>query len=552
MRSTSPTFGYSLGCAAFVAGFFFAAVAPLRAEEPLHQRIDQAIRAAMPDFDQQAAPIASDAEFLRRIYLDLVGTIPTSAEARAFLDDSAADKRAKLIDKLLASPEHARHLQQVFDAVLMERRPDRNVARNVWQQFLYKSFLDNKPWDELVRELLAADTKDTSARADRAVAKFYLERDAEPHLMTRDISRLFLGMNLQCAQCHDSPIVEDYKQDHYYGVFAFVSRTSILKPKGSNQGTLAEKAEGEVTYQSVFDPKKATKSTGPRMPGGTPITEPKLEKGKEYEPAKAGSPPVPKFSRRAQLALQVANADNAAFKRTSANRFWALMMGRGLVHPLDLDHSTNPASHPELLNLLADEFAAMKFNTRELLRQLALSQTYQRSSELPAGAKEVKPETFAVGLLKPLTPEQLAWCSMQATGLTDVERKASKTPDTLYAKLSANVPAFVAAFGKRPGEPVDQGFETSLDQTLFVAHGSLLRTWLAPSKAGNLLGRLEPIKESDAVAEELYLSVMTRQPGDEERREVADYLKDRTKDRSAAMQELAWALLASAEFRFNH
>jgi hypothetical protein len=519
--------------------------------EPLHERIDRAVAAGEKDFDKLSAAPASEAEFLRRITLDLTGTIPTAADARAFLKDPSPDKRARLIDRLLASPEYARHMQDVFDVLLMERRPDKNVPRAAWQEYLRASFADNKPWDVLVREILSADGADPKARP---AAKFLLDRDAEPNLSTRDVGRLFLGMNLQCAQCHDHPLVAHYRQADYYGIFAFLSRTLAFADKAKGITVLAEKAEGETTYQSVFDPKKETKKTPPVVPGGQAVVEPVLEKGKEYEVAPAaGVRPVPKFSRRARLAGQVAARDNERFRRNIANRLWALPMGRGLVHPLDLDHPDNPPSHPELLALLADEIAAMKFDVRGFLREIALSKTYQRSSALPPGANEVSPTSMTVARLKPLSPEQLARSLMQATGLTDAERMAlgrGATEAALSARLAGNVAPFVAAFGGKPGQSQDN-FEATLDQALFLSNGKLVRSWLAP-RAGNLTDRLATLKEANAVAEELYLSVLTRMPTDEERQEVAACLKGHEADRTAALQELAWALLASAEFRFNH
>src|SRR5262249_1867781 len=154
---------------------------------------------------------------------------------------------------------------------------------------------------------------------------------------------------------------------------------------------------------------------------------------------------------------------------------WALMMGRGLVHPLDFDHSNNPPSHPELLALLTEEFIATKFDVRAYLRELALSATYQRSSEAPAGVKE--PPRFAVALLKPLSPEQLAWSLMQASGLTDAERKALGTGATeaaLYALLNPQTAPVVAAFANSPGTPVN--FDARVEQALFLANGPLLKT----------------------------------------------------------------------------
>lgn len=525
-------------------------VVPATAAPPLHEQIDQVVAAGQPDFEKHAAPLACDAEFLRRVTLDLTGTIPTAAEARAFLADASPDKRAKLIDRLLASPEHARHLATVFDVLLMERRPDKHVPRAAWLEYLRASFAANKPWDQLVGELLSADGSDPKARP---AAKFLLDRDADPNVLTRDVSRLFLGINLQCCQCHDHPLVADYKQDDYYGLFAFVSRSFVFTDKGKG-AVLAEKAEGDVSFQSVFDPAKVTKTTGPHVPGGKLVAEPTFAKGQEYEVAPAKDVrPVPKFSRRAQLAPQLTSRGYAQFKRASANRFWALLMGRGLVHPLDMDHSANPPSHPALLDLLAEEFAAGNFNIRAFLRELALSRTYQRSSELPAGVEKVPPASYLAARLKPLGPEELAWALMQATGLTDAERKAlgqSANEAALSARLAGNVTPFVRTFGGQPGQP-ETGFQATLDQALFLSNGAAVRGWLTP-RPGNLVDRLLACKGSGVVADELYLSVLTRPPGDDERRDVAEYLKGRDQDRAAALQELAWALLATAEFRFNH
>jgi hypothetical protein len=526
-------------------------VLPAHAQPSLHERIDQLI-AGKADFQKQAAAPASDAEFLRRAYLDLTGTIPSSTEARAFLKDASGAKRSQLIERLLTSPEHARYLATVFDVMLMERRPDKHVPRAQWLDYLRASFAANKPWDQLVREILSADGVDPKLRP---AAKFYLDREGEINLLTRDISRLFLGMNLQCAQCHDHPLVEAYKQAHYYGIAAFFNRSFVFADKATKQSVFAEKAEGEVSYQSVFDPMKLTKMTGPRVPFLAPVKEPSLEKGTEYAVAPAKDiRPVPKFSRRAQLAGQITAADDAPFRRNIVNRLWTLMMGRGLVHPVDMDHPANPPSHPELLTLLADEFGRMKFDMRALLRELALSKTYQRASEPPVGATDVPAQSFAVANLKPLAPEQLAFSLMQASGLTDAERKAlgkGLNEGALYARLAGNVSSFVATFGSQPGQPENQSFQATLDQTLFLTNGGVVRGWLAP-RPGSLIDRLVALKDDNAIADELYLSVLTRLPSAEEKNDVGAYLKTRAADRPAAFQELAWALMAAAEFRFNH
>jgi hypothetical protein len=526
--------------------------APLRAE-PLHQRIDRAIAARLPDFAYRAAGPASDAEFLRRLYLDLTGTIPTAAGARAFLKDPSPQKRTALIDRLLASPEHARHLARVLDVWLMERRPDKHVPHADWLEYLRAATAANKPWDELVRDILGSDGAEPRTRPG---TKFILDRDAEPNLLTRDIGRLFLGMNLQCCQCHDHPRVEEYRQEHYYGLYAFVSRTTLITPKADKTlklSVLGEKADGEVTFQSVFDKAKVTKSTGPRMPNGPALKEPAPEKGKEYVVAPAaGVRPVPRFSRRALLGPELTRADHGPFKRNIANRLWALMMGRGLYHPLDMDHPGNPPTHPELLALLADDIGARKFDMRGFLRELALSQAYQRSSELPSDAAEPAPALLTSALLKPLSPEQLAFALLQATGVADAERKAlgaRASESALDARLAPQAAPLVKAFAGPPGTP--QVFDARLDQALLLANGPAVRAWLAPGP-GNLTARLAPLPTADVIAEELYLSVLTRLPDVEERREVGAFLAARPKDPTAALQDLAWALLASAEFRFNH
>lgn len=534
--------------ALLVSGLVFLPAA--HAAAPLHERIDTAIAAALPDFAKRAAGPAADAEFLRRVTLDLTGTIPTAADARAFLNDPRSDKRAVLIDRLLASPEHARRLATVFDVMLMERRPARNAAEAPWQEYLRASFAANKAWDQLAREILSADGVDPKLRP---ASRFLLDRNGEPNLLTRDISRLFLGTNLQCCQCHDHPRVEEYKQEHYYGLFAFLSRSVLVRDNKLRVAVLGEKADGDVTFQSVFDKTKTTKRTGPRVPGGPVLTEPAVAKGKEYlvAPAK-GVRPVPRHSRRALLGPQLARGDYLPFKRNIANRLWALVMGRGLVHPLDMDHPANPPSHPALLALLAEDIAARKFDVRGFLRELTLTRTYQRSSEPPPGAKEPEPTQYTVALMKPLSPEQLAWALMQAAGLTDAERKAlgkRATEAALYARLRGNVAPFVRTFGSPAGTP--ESFDARLDQALFLANGPTVRAWLAP-RPGNLTDRLLRLPSADAVAEELYLSVLTRRPTAEERKETADYLAAHARDRTTALQDLAWALLASAEFRFNH
>jgi hypothetical protein len=504
------------------------------AAEPLHARIDALIAAGHPDYKKQVAPIAGDAEFLRRMYLDLTGTIPTAAEAKAFLADSDTKKREVLIDKLLATPGYARWMAQYFDVVLMERRPDAKVPRAAWEDYLRKSFAANTPYDAFAREMLSADGVDPKLRP---AAKFFLDRGFEPNLVTKDLGRVFLGRNLQCAQCHDHPQIVDYKQADYYGIQAFLNRSFLFPNANAPTAVIAEKADGEVSFGSVFDKAKKTGSTPPRVIGGKAVDEPKAEKGKEYKVAPAANVrPVPAFSRREKLAAAVTESD--LFARAGANRLWAFMLGRGLVNPVDLDHSGNPPSHPELLDLLAAEFAAQNYDVKWLLREVALSKTYQRSSEVPVALAEVPADRYLVAPLKPLAPEQLAFAAAQATGPATAIADAAAAP---------TVNAFRAAFGGKPGE-VEDGSPT-LDQTLFLKNGAVVRGLVTP-KPGNLADRLAKLPDEQA-ADELFLAVLTRTPTADERADVVAAVKGAA-NRPAAFGELVWALVASAEFRFSH
>ncbi len=517
-------------------------------QPPLSQRIDQHIQKGLKE---APAPRSSDEEFLRRIYLNLTGIVPSVEEARSFLGDKTADKRAKLVDKLLASEGYARHMTNLYDVLLMDRRADKHVKRGEWRAFLHASFAGNKPYDQMVREILSADGSDPKTRAP---AKFYLDRDGEPNVLTKDISRLFLGMNLNCAQCHDHPLVDAYKQDFYYGVLAFLNRSYVFTDKGTKVSIYAEKAEGDVTFQSVFVA-KITKSSGPRLPEGPEIKEPKFDKGQEYvKPVAKGERGVPKFSRRAQLAGAITSKDNPRFARATVNRLWFFLMGRGIIDPVEYDHPANPPSHPALLQMLSDEFVVGKYDLKAMVRAIVLSDAYQRSSETAKG-NEGDPKAFAVSSLKAMTPEQFAMSLLQATGKIAADRQAQgakANEAALYVAAAAQAQPIINLFGSQPGDAAfNQDFEATLDQTLFLTNGAILRDWLT-ARPGSLIDRANAQKDASLVAEELYLSVLSRMPGAEERKEVADYLTRRAAERVPALQDLAWALLASAEFRFNH
>lgn len=523
-------------------------IPPPRSIEPVHPRIDALVAAGFNG--ARPAPPADDAEFARRIYLDLTGTIPTAAEARAFEKDRSPNKRAKLIDTLLGRPGYFRRLLWFWDATLMERRRDSKVPRAAWEGYLSRAVAENRPYDQFVREMLSADGVDPKTRP---AAKFMLDRDLEPNLVTRDLARLFLGRNLQCAQCHDHPQIDDYKQADYYGIQAFLNRSYLFPNAQAATAVIAEKADGDVSFMSVFDKAKKSNTALPHIPGGKALAEAKPEKGKEYRVAPAKDVrPVPAYSRRERLAAAITSPDNPAFARNAVNRIWAMMMGRGLVNPVDMDHGGNPPSHPELLDLLAAEFVSHRYDVKWLIREIALSETYQRSSVVPQGLEGAAEDRYLVAVLKPLGPEQFAYAIMEATGQADCERAAlgAKVGDAeLDARLLPRIAPFRAMFGGRAGESQD-GFAANLDQTLFLKYGSVVRGMIAP-RAGNLADRLSKMTNPGEFADELFLSVLSRRPTVEEKADAARTLTS-TRDRAAATAELIWALVASTEFRFNH
>ena len=536
----------------------------------LHEQIDTLIEKRLVERKISPADQSDDSEFIRRIYLDLTGVIPTTAQAREFLDSSEADKRRKLIDKLLATDDYALHMARVFDVMLAERRvPATNlydVPAAAWRVYLTEAFIENRPWDQLVREMLGGEGTDGKIPG---ASKFYLVRDADPHQITRDVGRVFLGVDLQCAQCHDDPRFAEYRQSEYFGIYAFVERfrREPLSPRGAH---ISEAALSKTTFTSVFTAKGG--ETNPKLPGGEMIPDPVFEKGKEYlvKPVRRDAGGVPAYSRRAKLAEQLPRAETPGFSRNIANRLWALFLGRGIIHPLDLDHASNPPSHPELLDCLADWMVDHKFDLKATIREIVLSRTYQRSSILPAGVDDLPDDAFAVAMQRGLTAEQLRWSVLEASGrmaqLMSGPVRTSKTPaipynekDPEWKKRMARhesaeriTAGLVTAFASAPG--VWEGdFQPIVDQALFLLNSTQVDAVLV-EVPGNAYQRLLMTNDSDALAEDLYLSVLTRRPSAAEKETVRELLGSAKslKDRREPVRALMVGLMLSSEFRLNH
>jgi len=531
------------------AGVVLSAPPSVRAEEtPLRQRIDAEIRAAWQKEGITPAALADDAAFLRRLYLDLLGTIPTAEEVVAFLKDTDTAKRSKLIDQLLDDPRHVDHQTTTWDQLYFGRHPpdsELTNRRDGFRKWLRAKFAANEPYDRWAREMLTADggTQD-------GPAMFYAQFRSKPEDMTEAVSRLFLGTQIHCARCHDHPF-DKWKQTDFYGMAGFFVRLSFIDTNhdGKRHYILAEKSSGEVLFTGPASEQKPGKKGDPvpaRFLGGELLTEPELPNDfKEPELKGNKNPPPPLFSRKQKFAEWATAVDNPYFTKAIVNRVWAQYMGRGLVHPVDDIRVKKPASHPELFEKLQEELVAHQYDLKWLTRELVNSQTYQLSS---AGAgTDAAPSYFERARVRPLTAEEMMASFRSATGF-DAAIQASggkpeqtKTPEEAYFMLSFGTPM------NGRGE-----FQPGLNEHLFLNNSGALRQAMIQPKKGNLA---ESIISSKAPLEEqvdqLFLSVLTRLPKDQERTKFVAYLSA-DKTINAAVEEALWVLLNTAEFRFNH
>lgn len=507
-------------------------------QEPLHQQIDRLIA---ENADGPLSERSSDSEFLRRVWLDFSGHIPSSTEARRFLADNSTDKRQRMIDELLSGERYSHRLADLFNVMLIERRS----KHDEWINYLRSAFAANKPWDQMVREILDPKAEDEQ---NRGAALFYTARlehygQNPPDVpgLVRDVGRMFLGVDVGCAQCHDHLFVDDYKQIDYQGLFAFVGNTTLrqdVKFPAIAENPLLKK----IAFKSVFTSDE--KMTGPRLPGGPEIEIPEQPKGEEYSvlpDKKTKTPGVLKFSPVRALSETITRNDKPEFARNIANRLWWAMMGRGLVDPLDLHHSGNPASHPQLLDLLATELIQHKYDLKWMLRELALTETYQRSSLLPEGSTDSpSPSFFRTALERPISSEQWFAILRDATGeSTDDSKTLSQWRDR-FDKIFANPPK----------EPEVQVAPT-VKAALFLSNDSVILSWF-DRREGNLVDRLCKLDDPSAVIDDAYLSVLTRMPTHDERNAMLRFMERFDGTREKAVGQIAWALAASTEFSVNH
>ncbi len=355
--------------------------------QQLHQRIDAASPVVMESLVSEPA---EDGLLLRRLSLDLRGVVPTRAELDAFVADQSPDRWQRWVHSFTEDPLCDEHLVTFLDRTLMMRRPHAQVDRASWLNYLREQVANNTPLDQLAKQILYSPwwTKD-----GRAVQKFYLDRGGDPHLITRDLGRVFLGRDLQCAQCHDHPLVDGYKQIDYHGLLAFVSPGSLAEAtykdaegKEQKMQLYIEKAAGDAAFESVFE-KGVPFRSGPRLPQRPEHFESYVLPDSRYAPEApvgsiAGVNLPPKQSRRQLLSEQLSSRENREFVGNWANRIWAMMFGQGIVHPVDMHHPANPPTNPTLYALITDGLIELDMSPRRFMEQLALTEVYRRGTWL--------------------------------------------------------------------------------------------------------------------------------------------------------------------------
>ena len=526
------------------------------AQTPLRDVIDQRVSEKWQAKNIQPATAADDAVFLRRIYLDLCGTIPTGDEAKAFLDDTAGDKRAKLIDKLLADPRYGQQQADFWDMIYFGRRPPGYDAdkRKGFQRWLRDSFNNNTPYDKIASAILKADGN----TAEQGAPMFLVQYDRQPEDATVKITQTFLGVQLQCARCHDHPY-ESWTQLDFFGMAAFLARLDKVEmgeKDGEKKIAIGEKNRGEINFVGPakdLEPGKKGEPVPAKFLLGETLTEPEQPKDAKEERFEGGKePPKPQFSRKDALADWITKRDNPYFARALANRLWAQFMGRGIIHPVDNMSESNEPTHPELLEEITKQLVDHNFDVKWYIKELTNSKTYQLASSGPVEAE--RPEWFERARVRPLSAEEMAEAWRVAVNYSAVDPKTKE-------QLEKGERFFpVGDYQKQfLGDPTDGvgNFLGGMHEHLYLTNGGIDR--LFDYREGGLLHTLVEAKKDvplEQRVEQLYLSVLSRRPRPEETQKFVEYIsaaeannKDRQHER---FREAAWALMTCSEFRFNH
>ena len=485
--------------------------------------IDRAIDARLAAANVKPSPESSDAEFLRRAYLDITGVIPSPEKAVEFLDDRSPDKRARLVDALLESPNYGRRMADVWVTLMYPMESDnRFVAKAPLTEWLTEQFNANTHWDRMAFDLITA-----TGELDKNGAAGYLLANRGVDRMTDSVGKLFLGVQIQCAQCHNHPWT-DWKQTEYWGLAQFFYKVGASNPRAAKDGgtiSLSEDGRGNRRFNPLPE---SAKDVAPKLLGGDML---RLDSSKPYRPV---------------LAAWVCTPDNPFFARAFANRMWAQLMGRGFVNPVDdLENDDNPATHPELLNALGKEFAASGFDIKHLVRGIANSKAYQRTSK-PVGDNRDDRTLYSHQAIKVLTGEQLFDSLTAVIGpLAGKDNPMRKQP--AFRGGPQGPRDVFAIFFRGSDDPKPTEYEAGIPQALRLMNSPVM----APARLTNVAGRITDRNAPPARAiEKLYLATLARRPTADEQKRLTEFVS-KHQDQRAAYGDVLWALLNSSEFALN-
>ena len=485
--------------------------------------IDPLVDAKLTKLNIQPSDLCSDEDFLRRAFLDVIGTLPKPDEVRKFLDDKRPDRRARMVDDLLKRQEYADYWGLKWSDLLRVERPTLGHAgAHAYYRWMRDSFATNKPFDRFARELLTAEGL---LRDQPAGYVFKAVKQSGEQAAT--ISQVLLGTRIECAKCHHHPF-DRWSQTDYFGMEAFFTQVSF-KPTPQGEMLLA-------------------KDSGPTKHSRTGETVFAHALG---EPSPTQSPDG---DRRKLLAEWMTSPKNPFFARNLVNRVWAHFLGRGLVEPVDDMRLTNPPTNPELLDALAARFIESGFDVHQLIRTITVSRAYQRSAH-PNATNERDEQNYSRALLKRLDAEVLFDAVCQATGVPEKFSGVAEGSRAIQLWDSQVNHYFLKLFG-RPVRATacecERATEPSVSQVLHVLNSPELQSKL--SHESGTVARLVRRYPSDnsALIDELYLTVQSRLPTANEKAVATKYLQDHESTRRQAAEDLAWSLLNSLEFVFNH
>jgi hypothetical protein len=521
-----------------------------QAEHALTNLINSTWRATLETAHGVAAERSTDEVFLRRVYLDVAGRIPTLEERAQFL---ASPDRSALVEQLLHSDDYAIHFADLFDAVLMGRGGRNRYEErqnNRWREYLENVFRNNRPWNEVAREILLARP---SNDADAGAVWYLFERNDNHQAIAEAVAPGFFGVRIDCAQCHDHMIATEIEQQYYWGLVAFFNRgKNVRTDKGPR---VVESAVGGFSEFANIEgssaPNLLTFLNAPVIEEPRPGKDEQQQDSDDlYDPSPvAGEPRVPKFSRREKFVNDVLH-DHPLLAKAFVNRAWAMLMGRGIVHPHDQMDSVHGPAIPQLLEELATDFRSSGYDIRRLSRAILLSEPYQLASVRPQGAKD--PALFAWHQPRPLTAEQYArslHLALRGTSEVDID---------LSMRLREKLP-----------EVLPENFVTAVGEALYLTNNPALNGFiLGSSESHHLVPRVlrqhfagsdTDVEQDqvDGLIEEIHLTLLNRSPDEEELAALRQFMKGNASklDRNTVEQRLyhlTWALATAAEFRFNH